>query len=327
MSILVCGGAGYIGSHTVRELVSKGFEVVVYDSLEYGHKKALPSKAKFVGGDVGDTKKLVNVMKKYSVDCVVHFAGYIVVPESTTDPVKYYDNNVLKTVRLIDAMQKAGVKNIVFSSSAAVYGDAKKVPIPEDAPKDPTNAYGETKWVVERFLKHAEVAYGIRSVCLRYFNASGADPSGEFGEDHDPETHLIPIVLKRAVEGKEVSVFGVDYPTKDGSCVRDYIHVVDLASAHILAVNHLKKMGESKAYNVGTGNGFSVKQIIDAAKKITGIKIRVVEAARRPGDPPSLVADSSLIRKELGWKPKYSDVEEIIKHAWEWHKNNPEGYK
>lgn len=328
MNMLVVGGAGYIGSHVVRELVRAGHGVVVYDSLEKGHREAVAAcGCPLVVGDTGDAAALARVLCSDRFDVVMHFAAYTSVAESMRDPAKYYHNNVAKGLVLLEAMRTAGVGRIVFSSSAAVYGNPDRVPIDEDADCRPTNVYGETKLMFERVLAAYDRAYGIRYIALRYFNAAGADPAGDIGEDHDPETQLIPLVLMTALGLRpRLEVFGTDYDTPDGTCVRDYIHVCDLASAHVLAAEALVAGCGSRAYNLGNGKGYTVRQVIETARRVTGRDIPVVDAPRRPGDPAALVASSDRITRELGWKPRYGDLEEIIATAWEWHRHHPRGY-
>lgn len=318
--ILVTGGAGYIGSHTVRRLRKKGYDVVVYDNLSKGHRWAVKD-AELVVGDILDYARVCEVIKKYGIDSVIHFAAYSLVGESMQDPQMYYVNNVSGTISLLRAMINCGVKKIVFSSTAAVYGEPEEVPIKEDSRLNPTNVYGRTKLMIESILRDYDMAYGLKYVALRYFNAAGADDKGDIGEDHTPETHLIPLVLKAAKgEREDIKIFGTDYNTPDGTCVRDYIHVNDLADAHVLALESLKE-GRSNVYNLGNGNGFSVKQVIEVAEKVTGKSINKVESDRRPGDPAVLIASSEKIRKELGWRPVYTDLEKIIQTAWDWELN------
>lgn len=326
MAILVAGGAGYIGSHTVQELLDAGKDVVVIDSLEYGHKKAMLAK-KFYQGSIADTTLLKRVFSENTIDAVMHFCAYIEVGESVTDPQKYYKNNIIGGLTLLEAMLAANVKKFVFSSTAAVFGQPETVPITESERTAPTNPYGETKLAFERILKWYGEAYGLTAVVLRYFNACGAHPNGHIGEDHSPESHLIPLILQVPL-GKRASIkiFGDDYPTKDGSCVRDYVHVSDLASAHVLAVDHLLKGGENRTYNLGNGVGFSVKEVIAIAREVTGHAIPAETVGRRAGDPATLVAASDKVKKELGWKPRFHDLKTIISSAWNWHRNNPKGY-
>lgn len=327
MNILVVGGAGYIGSHTARLLRANNHSVVIYDNLSKGHIEAV-SGFPFVEGDIFNKPLLVEALQKYNIDSVVHFAAFIQVGESVDDPQKYYHNNVVGTLSLLDAMLAAGVKRLVFSSTAAVFGEPELVPITENAAKVQTNPYGRTKWIMEQAMSDYSKAYDFRFVALRYFNACGADPGGEIGEDHDPESHLIPLVLF-AASGKRdsIKIFGTDYPTPDGTCIRDYIHVNDLALAHMQALEYLQRGNQSTAYNLGIGNGFSVKEIIDTAERVTGLKIKRDYVARRAGDPAVLIADSAKIRAELGWEPQYTNVEDIIRTAWAWHTNHPDGYE
>jgi len=326
MTILITGGAGYIGSHTVEELKSRGYDILVYDNLSEGFQKALPKDVDMMKADLKDRDQLKQVFEKYKIKTVIHFAGFISVAESVENPEKYFENNVNNTLILLDVMKEFNVDKIVFSSSAAVYGDAEGIPITEDSPTKPKNPYGETKLEVESILKKYDKEYGIKSVSLRYFNASGASLKGNIGEAHDPETHLIPLVLKAALEDKEIKIFGTDYDTEDGTCVRDYIHVTDLADAHILALEYLLKGGKTEVFNLGNGKGFSVRQIIDFVKEITGKGIKTIEQGRRAGDPPILIASNEKIKKALGWGPKYSDIKTIISSAWKWHKEHPNGY-
>jgi len=326
MAVLVTGGAGYIGSHTVRELQKLGRKVVVYDNLSRGHREAVQG-APLVVGDLLDFERLEKIIREYEVTSVIHFAADSQVGESMVHPEKYYFNNVTGTLNLLKAMKNNGVKRIVFSSSAATYGEPEAVPITEDLPKNPTSVYGRTKWMMEQIMNDYDKAYGLKYIALRYFNAAGADPDADIGEDHHPETHLIPIIMQVLLGKREsVSIFGVDYPTPDGTCIRDYIHVTDLASAHILALDALENGKESSVYNLGNGNGFSVKEIIDTVEKVTGKKVPRVEAERRPGDPAVLIASSQKIMKELGWKPKFNRIEQIIETAWRWHESHPNGF-
>lgn len=321
-TILVTGGAGYIGSHTVLALKQAGYEVVILDNLVYGHRDLVEKvlQVELVEGDTSDRLLLDDLFQSRNIAAVMHFSAYAYVGESVTDPAKYYRNNVLGTLTLLEAMLAADVKKFVFSSTCATYGVPQFVPIPETHPQDPINPYGATKLMVERILSDFDIAYGFKSVRFRYFNAAGADPSGSLGEDHNPETHLIPLVLMTALGKREfISIFGTDYPTPDGTCIRDYIHVSDLADAHILGLEYLLKGGESEVFNLGNGSGFSVKEVIAAAEAVTGKVISVQECDRRPGDPPSLIGTSEKARKTLGWQPKYPDIKDIVAHAWQWH--------
>jgi UDP-glucose 4-epimerase len=327
MSILVCGGAGYVGSHTVYALIENGEDVIVVDNLQKGHMRAVHMKSRFYNGDIRDRDFMSRVFRENHIHAVIHFAAESLVGESVTAPLKYYHNNVFGAISLLDVMREFGVNAIVFSSSAAVYGEPGRKPIMETDTTEPTNPYGETKLAVERLLKWSFHAYGISYAILRYFNVAGAHHSGLIGEDHRPETHLIPIVLGTALgKQRSVSVFGTDYPTKDGTCVRDYIHVCDLADAHILAMSHLLSGGAPDIYNLGNGEGFSVMEIIETCGKVTGHAIQTECAARRAGDPSMLVASSEKIVRDLKWKPRLNDIGTIIESAWRWHKNNPDGF-
>ncbi len=322
MTILVTGGAGYIGSHSVLTLQNAGYEVIVLDNLVYGHQDLVEKvlQAKLIVGDTCDRALLQQVFSQYKIDAVMHFAAYAYVGESVTKPAKYYQNNVVGTLTLLEAMLEAGVNNFVFSSTCATYGVPDSVPIKEEQPQNPINPYGATKLMVERMLQDFARAYDFRSVCLRYFNAAGADPEARLGEDHNPETHLIPLVLQTALGHREsISIFGTDYDTPDGSCVRDYIHILDIAQAHILALEYLLQDGKTDVFNLGNGNGFSVKEVIETARKVTGKEIKVQMSDRRPGDPPILVGSGAKARNILGWQPQYSNLEDIIAHAWQWH--------
>lgn len=317
--ILVTGGAGYIGSHVNKMLHQKGYETVIFDNLVYGHREAVKW-GTLEEGDLADCERLEAVFQKYPIEAVFHFAAYAYVGESVENPSKYYCNNVSNTLNLLNVMVRHGVKYFVFSSTCAIYGVPDQIPIIEEMEKNPINPYGATKLMVERILKDYHQAYGLEYCCLRYFNAAGADPEGEIGESHMPETHLIPLVLSAAAGDRDcIKVFGKDYPTKDGSCIRDYIHVMDLADAHLRAMNYLKNGGESTCMNLGNGIGSSVFEIIAAAEKITGRKIPMVLDERRPGDPPILVGSSRKAEMLLGWKPKYGEIETILKHAWQWY--------
>ena len=327
MAVLVLGGAGYIGSHTVYELEDAGEDVVIVDNLATGHREAVHPKARFYEGDVRDGALMDSEFEQEKIDAVIHFAAYSLVGESVGNPVKYYDNNVGGAIALVDAMQRNGVKQIVFSSTAATYGEPERVPIMETDRTQPTNPYGETKLAMEKLFHWADVAYGIKFVSLRYFNACGAHESGRIGEDHNPESHLIPLILQVPNGKREaISVFGDDYPTKDGTCVRDYIHVTDLAQAHILAVKYLRDGRESDIFNLGNGVGFTVNEVIDTARIVTQDDIPAVIAPRRAGDPAQLIASSAKARETLGWNPEHDSLEEIIASAWKWHKSHPDGY-
>ncbi|MBS4223219.1 UDP-glucose 4-epimerase GalE [Lederbergia citrea] len=327
MAILVCGGAGYIGSHAVAELLGSGEEVVVLDNMQKGHVAALSEGAVIYDGDLRDEPLLDLVFTENNIEAVMHFAADSLVGESVHEPLKYYDNNVGGAIALLKAMNKHGVKNIVFSSTAATYGEPKEIPILESAETNPTNPYGETKLAVEKMLKWCEQAYGIKHVVLRYFNVAGAHPNGIIGEDHNPETHLIPIILEAALGKRDaISIFGDDYDTPDGTCIRDYIHVMDLVDAHILAIEKLRKTNNSGTYNLGNGNGFSVKEVIEVARTVTGKEIPAVVAPRREGDPARLVASSEKAKKELGWKPQYDSLESMVESAWTWFQKHPQGY-
>ena len=315
--ILVTGGAGYIGSNTTLQLLDAGYDVVVIDNLSRGHREAVDP-ARLRVADLLDTDAIVKVMEERPCAAVIHFAAYIAVGESMKIPEVYFRNNVAGSLSLLTAMVKTGIRSMVFSSTAAVYGMAAKVPIPESEPYAPINAYGETKVMVEKMLHWFDQIHGLRSVCLRYFNASGADPQGRAGEDHEPETHLIPLLFNAVKTGVPVTVFGNDYATPDGTCIRDYVHVTDLASAHIAAVESLTLGGSSAKYNVGTGHGYSVNEVVRAVEDVTGKKVPFRFGPRRDGDPPSLVADSSCLQRELRWSPKYSDLHRIVQTAWAW---------
>ena len=326
--ILVCGGAGYIGSHAVRQLIDKGEEVIIVDNLETGHEDAIHPKAKFYKVDIRDEKSLNKVFEENKIDEVIHFAANSLVGESMTNPLKYFNNNVHGTEVLLKVMVDHDVNKIVFSSTAATYGEPKNIPILESDETNPTNAYGETKLCMEKMMKWADKAHGVKYISLRYFNVAGAHVSGEIGEDHNPETHLIPLILQVPLGKREfISIFGDDYETYDGTCIRDYIHVTDLADAHILAVHKLREGSESNIYNLGSGNGFTVKEMIEAARKVTEHEIPAKVCERRAGDPAKLVASSEKARRELGWNPKYENVEDMISSAWNWHKNHPNGFE
>ena len=322
--ILVTGGAGYIGSHAVKALEERGFETIILDSLVYGHRDLIETnlKAKLVAGDINDRAFLDRLFTTTKIDAVMHFAAFAYVGESVTDPAKYYRNNVVGTLTLLDAMREHGVTNFVFSSTCATYGNPQSIPITEDHPQQPINPYGAGKLAIERVLKDYDPAYGLKSVIFRYFNAAGADPDGLFGEDHNPETHLIPLILQAAA-GKRasISVFGTDYDTPDGTCIRDYIHVTDLAQAHVLGLEYLLEHQTSQIFNLGNGSGFSVKEVVDTARQVTGKEIAIEECPRRVGDPAVLIGSSTKARQMLGWEPKYADLNAIVKHAWNWHQS------
>ncbi len=328
MKIVVLGGAGYIGSHTVYELVDAGNDVVIIDNLETGHIEAVHPKAKFYQGDLRDRGFVDSVFDaEKDIDAVIHFAANSLVGESMTNPLKYYDNNLCGTKVLLESMVAHDLDKIVFSSTAATYGEPEKIPIEETDRTEPTNTYGETKLSMEKMFKWTGLAHGLRFVSLRYFNACGAHVSGGIGEAHNPESHLIPLILQVPLKKREaISIFGDDYDTKDGTCVRDYIHVTDLAQAHILAVKYLMEGGKSDIFNLGNGVGFTVKEVIETARKVTGDPIKAVVSPRRAGDPARLIASSEKAKKILGWKPEHADLEEIIATAWNWHKNHPNGY-
>ena len=327
MSILVCGGAGYIGSHAVHQLVEKGEDVVIVDNLQTGHRSALNPKAKFYEGDIRNYDVLDKIFTENKIEAVIHFAANSLVGESMQKPLLYFNNNVYGMQVLLESMVKHKVDKIVFSSTAATYGEPERVPILETDRTLPTNTYGETKLTMEKMMKWVSLADGVRYVSLRYFNAAGALEDGSIGEDHRCETHLIPLILQVPLGKRDhITIFGDDYDTPDGTCLRDYIHVIDLADAHVLALEYLRKGGESNIFNLGNGKGFSVKEMIVAAEKATGKQIKVEMGSRRAGDPAQLIASSEKARKILGWNPHFTDVEVVIKTAWNWHKNHPNGY-
>ena len=327
MRLLVLGGAGYIGSHTAVELLDRGHEVVIADNLITGYKQAVPKEAVFYQGDIRDYNFLNNLFKKEKIDAVIHFAAFSLVGESVTNPLKYYENNLYGTKVLLQAMIDNNVDKIVFSSTAATYGEPENIPILESDRTCPTNPYGETKLAMEKMMKWSANAYQLRYVSLRYFNACGAYKSGKLGEAHNPESHLIPLVLQVPNGKREsVSIYGTDYDTPDGTCIRDYIHVTDLAEAHILAVEYLMKGGESNVFNLGNGVGYSVREVIETARKVTGHPIPAVEIPRRAGDPARLVASGEKAKTVLGWEPKITSLEDIIRSAWVWHSTHPNGY-
>jgi UDP-glucose-4-epimerase GalE len=319
MHVLVTGGAGYIGSHTAKALAQAGIEPVVLDNFEFGHRQAVKW-GPVVEAGLADTGALRRLFSQYPIEAVIHFAAYISVGESVREPGKYFRNNFLNTLNLLDAMREARVGRIVFSSTAAIYGEPVQVPIPEDHPQSPVNPYGHSKLMVERALDAYGQAYGLHSVKLRYFNAAGADPDGELGEDHHPETHLIPLAIHAAMgKGPELQLFGTDYPSPDGTAVRDYIHVSDLAAAHLLAMQYLEQGAESNVFNLGTGTGFTVRQVLSMVEQVSGYRVPVRVSGRREGDAASLVAQSTKAREVLGWQPRYSDLQAIVETAWAWH--------
>ncbi len=324
--VLVTGGAGYIGSHTCKILRQRGRDIIILDDLRIGHRAAALG-APLIQANLIDREKVQEVFEKYQPSAVVHFAAYAYVGESVTDPEKYYFNNVMGTLNLLAEMRRAEVDHLVFSSTCATYGTPDEVPIPESHPQRPINPYGRTKLMVEQMLHDFDHAYGLRSISLRYFNAAGSDPEGEIGEDHQPETHLLPLLCQVALGQREqIDIYGSDYDTPDGTCVRDYIHVNDLAEAHVLALEALERGAGSNAYNLGTGRGQSVREAIEAARHVTGHAIPARECPRRPGDPPALVAGAARARDELGWTPKYQSLESILETAWSWHRAHPSGY-
>lgn len=325
MNVLVVGGAGYIGSHAVKMLIEAGHAVWVYDNLSRGHRAAVPT-GRLIEGEVADQARLVQTLTDKKIDAVMHFAAFALVNESVNEPALYYRNNVIAALELLDAMRVADVKQIVFSSTTATYGEPENIPIPETTPQHPINPYGFTKLVIEQALADYAAAYGFAYAALRYFNAAGAHPDGTIGEDHDPESHLIPIVLQVALGQRDkITVYGDDYPTADGTCIRDYIHVCDLADAHLRALDRLQP-GTGICLNLGTGRGTSVREIIEACRRVTGHAIPEVMGQRRAGDPPELIADARRARAELGWEPKFTDVDKIVETAWNWHQHHPRGY-
>lgn len=325
-TVLVVGGAGYIGSHMVKELVDAGYDVVCLDNFSTGHKD-MTGEQRVIKGDLGDKEVLQNLFSTYKIHAVMHFAAFSLVGESVEQPLKYYRNNIGQTTELLNEMIRNNVNNFIFSSSAAVYGEPSEVPLSEDHPCKPTNPYGATKIAVEHLLESCSQAYGLKYTALRYFNAAGADPSAAIGERHDPETHLIPLVLKVATGQRElIKVFGTDYPTPDGTCIRDYVHVCDLTNAHLLALEALHEGAESMVYNLGSSTGYSVKEVIDVARKVTGHVIPAVDSERRQGDPAVLIASSEKIKRALGWIPRYDDLTDIIQTAWAWHQKEAKQY-
>lgn len=326
MAVLVTGGAGYIGSHTVALLLDRGEDVIIVDNLQTGHEKAVLG-GTFYKGDVRNKSFLDDVFRKHDIEAVIHFAASSLVGESMQKPLIYYENNVVAAHTLAMSMIEHDVKNIVFSSTAATYGEPEQVPIREDAATVPTSPYGDTKLTMEKLFRWCDEAHGLKSISLRYFNAAGANVAGVIGEDHDPESHLVPIVLEVALGQRDyVQIFGEDYATPDGTCVRDYIHVMDLADAHWLALERLRENGASAVYNLGNGNGFSVKEVIKSVRRVTGKLIKTVAASRRPGDPAVLIASSEKAKNELNWRPQYDDLDTIIASAWNWHQAHPNGY-
>ncbi|MFS7399356.1 UDP-glucose 4-epimerase GalE [Carnobacterium maltaromaticum] len=327
MTVLVLGGAGYIGSHAVDQLITKGYDVAVVDNLKTGHKESLPDKARFYQGDIRDKAFMEDVFTKENIEGVIHFAASSLVGESMEIPLDYFNNNVYGTQVVLEVMEKYNVKSIIFSSSAATYGEPKFIPIEETAETNPESTYGETKLMMEKMLKWCDKAYGMRFVALRYFNVAGAKLDGTIGEDHNPESHLLPIILQTALGQREkFTIYGEDYETPDGTCIRDYVHVVDLIDAHILALEYLQAGNSSNTFNLGSSTGFSVKQMLEAAREVTGKEIPATVVSRRAGDPSTLIAASDKAREVLGWKPQYTDVNKIIESAWNWHGKHPEGY-
>jgi UDP-glucose-4-epimerase GalE len=325
-TILVTGGAGYIGSHTAKALRAAGYTPVIFDNLSAGHRQAALS-SPLVVGDIGDRDAVRQAIRESGASAVMHFAAWLSVADSVKDPIGYYRNNVLGAITVLEAMALERCTRFVFSSTCAVYGEPIELPLREPHPTRPINAYGQTKLAVEQGLPHFERAYGIRSVALRYFNASGADPAGELGEDHDPEIHVIPRALAAAAHGQPIDIFGDDYPTPDGTCLRDYVHVMDLADAHVRALQRLESGGESAIYNVGTERPSSVREVIDAVERVTGYRVERRRGPRRPGDPAALYASSEKIRTELGWAPQYVGLDAIVRDAWNWHSRHPTGYE
>lgn len=326
MAILVTGGTGYIGSHTVAELLAHGEEVIVVDNLRTGHERAVLGGTLY-RGDIRDRRFLDEVFRAHEIEAVIHFAAKSLVGESVRDPLAYYDNNVIGTHTLVSAMVEHGVRKAVFSSTAAVYGEPERIPIREEDPTVPANPYGETKLAMEKMFRWCDQAYGLKSISLRYFNAAGAHPDAIIGEDHEPESHLIPLVLQVALGQREqIEMFGDDYPTEDGTCIRDYVHVMDLANAHRLALDYLRTHNRSDVFNLGNGTGFSVKQVIDTARKVTGHPIPAKVSPRRAGDPAVLVASADKAKRLLNWQPRCPELETIIESAWNWHRRHPRGY-
>lgn len=327
MTIAVLGGAGYIGSHAVDQLIEKKYDVIVIDNLQTGHKEAIHEKARFYKGDIRDKTFLSTVFDKEKIEGILHFAANSLVGESMQEPLKYFNNNVYGTQVVLESMQQHNIKNIVFSSSAATYGEPKEIPIDESAETTPENPYGETKLMMEKMLKWCDKAYGMKYVALRYFNVAGAKLDGSIGEDHTPESHLVPLILQTALGQREkISIFGDNYHTPDGTCIRDYVHVVDLIEAHILALEYLKAGNESNTFNLGSSTGFSVMEMVETARQVTGKDISSSTEARRAGDPSTLIASSEKAKELLGWDPQHTDIKDIIASAWNWHVNHPSGY-
>ncbi|MBA1434460.1 UDP-glucose 4-epimerase GalE [Bombilactobacillus bombi] len=327
-TIMVAGGAGYIGSHMVHQLIEEGYDVVIVDNLSTGHRRAVNPKARFYEGDTRDLDFLNQVFERENIQAVIHMDAFSIVPESVKNPLKYFDNNVIGMVKLFEAMQQHAIHYLIFSSTAATFGQPKKTPVADSAPQEPINPYGESKLMMEQMMKWVDQAYGIKSVALRYFNAAGALEDGSIGEDHNPETHLIPIILRTAMgEQDTLKIYGNDYNTPDGTNVRDYVHIIDLAQAHILALKYLQAGNPSDAFNLGSSTGFSVQEIVAAAREVTQKPIPAEFAPRRGGDPDTLVADSSRAKKVLGWKPKYDNIHDIIQTAWTWKQKHPQGYQ
>lgn len=324
--VLVTGGAGYIGSHAVRALLDAGRRVVVVDDMTAGHPEAVPPSVLLVKAGVHDTTAITRLIEEHGLEAVMHFAAWLSVPDSVRDPIGYYQNNVAGTLGLLLAMARTGVKHLVFSSTCAVYGEPETMPLIETMTPRPINSYGETKLAIERALPHIERAHGLRSIALRYFNAAGAHPDSKIGEDHAPEIHLIPRAIQAALDGPPLKVFGEDYPTPDGTCLRDYIHVCDLADAHVRALDKLESGGASGVYNLGTGVPHSVREVIDVVSGVVGTPVRWESAPRRPGDPPSLYASGEQVQRDLGWTPRYPELTTIVEHAWRWHQTHPHGY-
>jgi len=324
--VVVTGGAGYIGSHAVRALVESGHSVAVLDDLSEGHPEALPKGVPLIRAEIQDKDGVYRLLREFAADAVMHFAAWLAAGESVKDPIGFYENNVTGTLALLEAMKEAAVRQFILSSTCAVYGEPSVVPIVETLDRNPINPYGETKFAIERALPHIEHAYGIRWIALRYFNAAGAHPDATIGEDHSKENHLIPLAIRAANGGTPLKVFGEDYPTPDGTCLRDYIHVCDLADAHLRALDALERGAASDAYNVGTGTPHSVKSVIDTVGRVVGRPVAWLSAPRRPGDPAVLYASSDRAQRELGWRPQYIDLEVIVRHAWQWHSTHPKGY-